>query len=261
MREFCVSSLALMVGIALHAPLVGGQEQSGASAGGAMLSEVASRDLDLRATTLVAAPIEDATGRQIGTVKDMLVHIPSGRMPWFVVSLGSLLGPDLWLIPSTSIRPFADRPGVQLVMSRDELSRQRRFSPSEWPDLDNTGFWSGGTAVDEERRRIQAKQTYLATDIIGETVENSKGEHLGTIREIIIDPAVAQAHALVLEFDPGLLQGEVQVAVPVARFVPPPETPHSLQTIDSLIIEIDRDEINRLPVVRASGRFMRRVVR
>lgn len=206
MREFCVSSLALMVGIALHAPLVGGQAQSGESAGSAMRSEAASRDL--RATTLVAAPIEDATGRQIGTVKDLLIQIPSGRMPWFVVTLGNLLGPDLWLIPSSSFRPFSDRPGVQLVMSRDELSRQRRFSPSEWSDLDNTGFWSGGTVVDEERRRIQSKQTYLATDIIGETVENSKGENLGTIREIVIDPAVAQAHALVLDFDPGLLRGK-----------------------------------------------------
>lgn len=216
---------------------------------------------DLRASPLIAAPIEDEAGRQIGTVKDLLVHLPSGRMPWFVVALGSLLGPDLWLLPSNAFQPIADRPGLRLVMSIDELSRQRRFSPSEWPDLDNTGFWSGGTPVDEERRRIQAKQTYLATDIIGQTVENANGENLGMVREIIVDPAVARADALVLGIDSFPLQrNEVEVAVPVGSFVPPPEPPHTLDTIDALLLDVDGDGLQRYPVVRASGRFMREVV-
>jgi sporulation protein YlmC with PRC-barrel domain len=224
---------------------------------GQTLGEQSSLRGEVGASTLLGMKVEDQDAREIGEVRDLLVHLPSGRIPSVVVSLGSLLGQDLWMLPTTGLQFSEDRQKMRLVLSRDELLRQEPFLPSHWPDLDNTAFWTNAYPLDPELRRIQAKQVYLATDIIGETVENRHGENLGTVRDLVVDIAIGQAIHLVLHFDPGILISERLAAVPITAFTAPPVSPHSVETIDSLLLKMSRSELRSMPVVQsaAGGRW------
>ena len=56
-----------------------------------------------------------------------------------------------------------------------------------------------------------------AGEVIGKEVRNPQGTNIGRIRDMVVDMNTGQIRYTMLEFDPGILQGERLFAVPTDK--------------------------------------------
>jgi sporulation protein YlmC with PRC-barrel domain len=94
----------------------------------------------------------------------------------------------------------------------------------------------------------QAAQNYravLASRLIGMEVNNPQGNNIGQINDVIVDMTSGQVHYAMLEFDPGILQGERLFAVPTREL-------RLSGDRDRLAYSITRDRLERAAVDRAA---------
>jgi sporulation protein YlmC with PRC-barrel domain len=87
---------------------------------------------------------------------------------------------------------------------------------------------------------MKCKPIMAATEIIGRTVTNSRGEKLGRIEDIVIDGPRGQVAYAVLSFGGFLGVGDRLCAIPWDVLV---EDPHS----GCLLLDVDKDRLRKAP--------------
>ena len=82
-----------------------------------------------------------------------------------------------------------------------------------------------------------------ATQVIGKSVRNPQGSNIGQIRDLVVNMNTGQVRYAMLEFDPGMFQGERLFAVPTTEL--------RLGTDDQLVYNMTRDKLEKAAVPRA----------
>jgi sporulation protein YlmC with PRC-barrel domain len=92
----------------------------------------------VRASKLIGTDVEDATGKNLGDIDDVVVDDGSGRVVYAVLSFGGFLGmgDKLFALPWSSLTPSAkDEHKVVLDVPKDRLEKAPGFEKKNWPDM------------------------------------------------------------------------------------------------------------------------------
>jgi hypothetical protein len=91
-----------------------------------------------------------------------------------------------------------------------------------------------------DTRQFPRVGLHRATRLLGSTIENPRGESLGRIEDLIIDPDDGRVAAAIVSMGGFLGTGEKLTAVPLPAFA------HD-ETTGRFILDVDRDTLRRAP--------------
>jgi sporulation protein YlmC with PRC-barrel domain len=98
-----------------------------------------------KASKLMGASVKNLQDEKLGSVDNLLVDLPSGRVVAVIISTGGFLGMDdvLSAVPPTALRFTTDRDTLQLDASKELLSNAPHFKANHWPDFAQTDYAAG----------------------------------------------------------------------------------------------------------------------
>jgi sporulation protein YlmC with PRC-barrel domain len=90
---------------------------------------------------------------------------------------------------------------------------QGRF---DWTDL---GWWTGTADRGQRRGLANGFYTFRGSDLLGLDVQARDGSEIGELDDLVVDLHHGEARYAVIAFDPGVMQAEKEIAVPMQQFV------------------------------------------
>jgi hyperosmotically inducible protein len=95
-----------------------------------------------KASKLMGTTVKNIQDEKLGSVENILVDLPSGRVVAVIVSSGGFLGmgDELSAVPPTALRFTADRDTLQLDASKETLSSAPHFKANQWPDFTQPAY-------------------------------------------------------------------------------------------------------------------------
>ncbi len=98
-----------------------------------------------RAAEIVGMKIKNAAGKDLGTVKDIVLDVSKGNIRYFAVSYGGFLGlgDKLFAVPPHAFEWHRDGSTNYLVLnlSEERLKNAPGFDQSHWPDFATDTQW------------------------------------------------------------------------------------------------------------------------
>lgn len=95
-----------------------------------------------KASKVIGLPVVNKENKKCGTVDNLIVDLPMGRIVHFVISSGGFLGigDALNAVPPSALRFTSSRDSLLLDISKEELSRAPYFKSSEWPNFSDPTY-------------------------------------------------------------------------------------------------------------------------
>jgi len=196
-----------------------------------------------KASDLIGKPVVNPRGEQLGEVQDLAIDGDKGRVAYVVLSFGGFLGMgEKWFaIPTKALTLPDDGKHFVLAVEKDRLKSAPGFAKDRWPSMGDTTwgmgihefyglqpYWlnegEGSTPTD---LRIQK-----ASEIIGRTVQNDRGENLGEIKDLVIDPDRNRVAYVVMTFGGFLGFGDKLFAIPAGVLQMPGTGGYAVLTVD-----------------------------
>ncbi|MFI5352232.1 MAG: PRC-barrel domain-containing protein [Candidatus Binatales bacterium] len=100
----------------------------------------------LSASSLTSHSVKSKRGEDLGSVKEIMIDITSGRIAYAVLSFGRLLGIDnkLFAIPWEVLTVDEDRKCLVLDADKASLEKAPGFDEDHWPDMAD---WRWGKSI------------------------------------------------------------------------------------------------------------------
>ena len=113
----------------------------------------------IKASTLIGMTVNNYQNEKLGTVENMMVDLPSGRVVVVIITSGGFLGigDELSAVPPTTLLYSKDHASLLLDTSKDLLSKMPHFRSNQWPDF-------GQPLNSEEVYRAYHVVPYFATN-------------------------------------------------------------------------------------------------
>jgi|GEM_PF-2037390 len=150
----------------------------------------------VRSDKLMGATVYDASGKDIGEVRDVVFDENKGGMSRAILSVGDYLGigndqltPVEWNKMSVTSQPD-DTMKFAVTADKAQLKNERSFSENNWPDFTN-GWKSEKTAGAKLVRMSQAKNAKLF---------NQSGNQIGDIQNLMLDTQNGKVAYAVVSF-------------------------------------------------------------
>jgi len=91
----------------------------------------------LSATTLLGDKVTNASGEDLGEIKELMIDPQSGHVAYAVLSFGGFLGmgDKLFAIPFTSLRLRPDEQNFMLDVPKERLKNAPGFDKNDWPNV------------------------------------------------------------------------------------------------------------------------------
>lgn len=172
-----------------------------------------------RASQLRNMPIQNEAGKDLGSVRDVVIDTDRGRVKYVAVTYGGFLGlgSKLFAVPfeAFELRPASeDRKAVLLLSLNEEMMRKAPgFDADNWPNMASKEFARAidshysdqargvnikagpvdvdinlqRNAVQDSAKESDAMAVHRAADLIGMTVVNGDNEKLGSINDLMVD--------------------------------------------------------------------------
>jgi len=196
-----------------------------------------------KASDLIGKPVENPRGEKLGEVQDLAIDAERGRVAYAVLSFGGFLGMgEKWFaIPIGALTLPDDCKHFVLAMEQDRLKTATGFDKDHWPKMEDTTwgtgiheyygikpYWMGeGDGATPTNLRIQK-----ASEIMGRSVQNDRGEKLGEIKDLVIDPDRNRIAYAVLTFGGLMGLGDKLFAVPAGVLQMPGTGGYAVLTVD-----------------------------
>jgi len=196
-----------------------------------------------KASDLIGKAVENTRGERLGEVQDLAIDAQLGRVAYAVLSFGGFLGMgEKWFaVPTGALTLPEDGKHFVLAVEKDRLKNASGFEKDRWPKMEDTTwgtgihefygtepYWIGaGDGSTPSDLRIQK-----ASDIIGRTVQNDRGEKLGEIKDLVIDTDRYQIAYAVLTFGGFLGMGDKLFAMPAGVLQMPGTGSYAVLTVD-----------------------------
>lgn len=99
----------------------------------------------LAASTLEGDSVRNSAGEDLGSVDEIMIDLPSGRVAYAVLSFGGVLGmgSKLFAVPWNALRVDEDEHCFILDVDKRTLETAPGFDKDNWPDMANTTWASG----------------------------------------------------------------------------------------------------------------------
>lgn len=117
----------------------------------------------------------------------------------------------------------------------DEQSRQSPQTQPMQSSQQDPGASPGSAQSSQTGQPQQGLERIRASELIGTSVSDARGEDLGKVEEVVIDLQSGKAHAVVISFGGMLGIGDKQVAVPIGELKPGKD--------NQLMVNIDKQKL------------------
>ncbi len=96
----------------------------------------------MSASTLVGDSVVNAQGEDLGKIEEIMIHVPSGRVAYAVLSFGGFLGmgDKLFAIPWEALTLDEDNKGFAVDIDKEILENAPGFDKDNWPDMGGSEF-------------------------------------------------------------------------------------------------------------------------
>jgi sporulation protein YlmC with PRC-barrel domain len=197
-----------------------------------------------KASDLIGKSVENPQGENLGTVQDLAIDAERGRVAYVVLSFGGFLnmGEKWFAIPTAVLTLPEDGKHFVLAVDKNRLKNAPGFEKDKWPSMGNAAwamknhefygqrpYWmDGGDESTPENLRIQK-----ASEIMGRPVQNDRGEKLGEIKDLVIDPDRYRVSYAVLTFGGFLGMGDKLFAIPAGVLQMPGTGGYAVLTVQT----------------------------
>jgi len=91
----------------------------------------------MSADTLQGDSVVNMKGEDLGSIEDIMIDVPNGRVAYAVLSFGGILGigDKLFAIPWDALTLDADRECFVLDVEEDQLKNAPGFDKDHWPSM------------------------------------------------------------------------------------------------------------------------------
>ncbi len=98
----------------------------------------------MSASTLIGDDVVDSKGESLGSIEEIMLHVPSGRIAYAVLSFGGFLGmgDKLFAIPWEALTLDEENKQFVLHIDKDKLENAPGFDKDNWPDMADPQFGS-----------------------------------------------------------------------------------------------------------------------
>ncbi|MBL9187862.1 MAG: PRC-barrel domain-containing protein [Opitutaceae bacterium] len=98
-----------------------------------------------KATKIMGSAVRNLQDEKIGSVDDLVIDLPAGRVVAVVVSSGGFLGlgDTMSAVPPTAFRLDGAPGRLQLDTTKDALRNAPRFQAGQWPDFGDADYTAG----------------------------------------------------------------------------------------------------------------------
>jgi sporulation protein YlmC with PRC-barrel domain len=99
----------------------------------------------LSCSTLIRDSVKNKAGEDLGTIKDIMIDLSSGKVAYAVLSFGGILGVGgkLFAIPWRFLEVSQDEHMFVLNVPREKLERAPGFDKDNWPDMSDPSWIAG----------------------------------------------------------------------------------------------------------------------
>lgn len=160
--------------------------------------------LDMRASEVIGAKVQNAWGESLGEVEELVVHT-DGEVRYAVLSFDEEFGFGGKLFPFElgSFREVIGTGRLQLDVAREDLAKRPGFEADRWPDF-HDDYWLG---IDrwygrEARAGQPAVREYArASVLIGRDVVDRTGAEIGEVEDLIVNFGTGRVRFVVVEHE------------------------------------------------------------
>src|SRR5512142_1244172 len=102
----------------------------------------------MSASSLIGDSVVNAQGEDLGKIEEIMIHVPSGRIAYAVLSFGGFMGmgDKLFAIPWEALTLDEDEKHFVLNVDKEKLEKAPGFDKDKWPDMAEPQF---RTAIDD----------------------------------------------------------------------------------------------------------------
>lgn len=178
---------------------------------------------EMRLSELIDMDVENADGKEVGEIRDIVVDANNGRVHYAVLEYGGFLGmgEKLFPFPLTTFRVNADGDELVLDIPEDSLRKAPGFKKDRWPD------WNAGDyrkSIDSHYRsgdeRIKNTRFIRGSELLDADLRAKNGDHIGEVEDVVANFGTGEIAYVVVEFDRGWFSGDKFVALPMRAFEP-----------------------------------------
>jgi sporulation protein YlmC with PRC-barrel domain len=96
----------------------------------------------LGATSLTKDTVRNRYGDDLGSIKDVMIDLPNGRVAYAVLSFGGFLGigNKLFAVPWEMLTVDEDRQCLVLDIDKKTLENAPGFDKDNWPDMSDAAW-------------------------------------------------------------------------------------------------------------------------
>jgi PRC-barrel domain len=155
----------------------------------------------LSASTLTKDSVRNRLNEDVGSIKEIMIDVPSGRVAYAVLSVGGFLGMGdrLFAIPWESLVLDEDRKCFILDVDKSRLENAPGFDKSNWPDMTETSwgnavrkYWTGsgdygmeaGRRYDRASASIPERAIEQKAQEAREAIDGPEGDSLRRAEQI-----------------------------------------------------------------------------
>ena len=101
------------------------------------LSEARDKSGVLKASSLIGKRVQDADGKKLGSIKDLVIDPSEGEVQYAVLDFGGFLGvgDKYFAVPWEALQLTEDQKAVVLDVRKKDLKQAPGFDKNNWPDL------------------------------------------------------------------------------------------------------------------------------
>jgi sporulation protein YlmC with PRC-barrel domain len=122
--------------------------------------------INQRASEIIGMKVKNASGKDLGTVNDVVLDVNKGTVRYFAVSYGGFLGlgDKLFAIPPKSFewKRDGDKNHLVLNLTEERLKNAPGFDQDHWPDFATDAQWREKIDTYYIIEKIEVKRTSAA---------------------------------------------------------------------------------------------------
>ena len=159
----------------------------------------------LSASTLVKDSVRNRADEDVGSIKEIMLDVPTGRVAFAVLSVGGFLGigDRLFAVPWEALTLDEDRECFIVNVDKQRLENAPGFDKSNWPDMADTSwargihqYWTGrddygvtsAVQYDREDPALGDRQIEEKAEEARRAIDSPEGESLRRAEQIGKEP-------------------------------------------------------------------------
>ena len=142
----------------------------------------------MRLNRLIDMDVENASGKEIGEIRDIIVDANNGRVQYAVLEYGGFLGmgEKLFPFPLSVFRTSADGGELVLDVPEDRLRKAPGFLRDKWPDWNAPDYRGTIDRYYESRsERVQNARFIRGSELLDADLRAKGGERIGEVEDVV----------------------------------------------------------------------------